>query len=154
MYFDQLAASPGDPEVLAAIEDRLGFLQHAMFGLGAYLTEHVLRVRHAPRVEVADKRKARRIEIGDDRGEVLAAEADIWRVPILEFCRTTRKAHPSWGQKRLAGAAIEHGETTGLDLPDFDSVVTQIRNWEVAGQLLRSTSHPETKGGGKVAKKA
>ena len=84
-----------------------------------------------------DAIKGFQVSGGKAVGALKAAEADKWRGPCLDFCKSYRAKHPNHGNTTLAKKFIEWHEKSGsrIALPDRDRIEITISQWVKIGLL-------------------
>lgn len=103
------------------------------------------KAEFAPHVDdtlIGKKRRSVSREAGKRRAAQIIKKADMqWREQALKFARQIRTKHPNYGQKALADEVLTQLAALQARLPETDTVIRQIREWERFGSLPRSTAY-------------
>ena len=109
--------------------------------VGCYLAKAQFSV-HLPDVLMGKRRRATSQKTGQVRADAQIEMADkTWRADAFLMSKTLRSKNPKLGQKSLARRLIPELTSRGRKPPDEDTVVRQIRVWEKAGTLERSSTY-------------
>jgi hypothetical protein len=123
--------------------------------LGFYAAQAEAKAYAHPLAQQRLRRQRSEKVNGKLTGAQSARIADIWRQPGLKLATMLRAEDPSLGQLALAKALLPKlDEAVGAllqrtrrKLPEIDQLKTQIRAWEEAGELVRSSRYPRQAGG-------